>query len=181
MRYQQDLRAALRTRHKRLKDSNGWQIHDEIRLVANWIGGQPALRAILAEAGQAEPGLDFARWEKQMRIPHLGLTPPYRGLTWPCHTEAGRASLSWRLLERIARMPPGSPHSDNRRERGPVLEYSLALSIGNDNIHVLARHFTEHIVSPLFDFLLEQVAAEGSVLYILERHVRRVEWFDRGD
>ena len=181
MRYQPDLRAALRTRHKRLKDANGQQIHDEIRLVVSWIDGQPALRAILAEAEQAEPGLDFARWEEHLRTPHLGLTPPYQGMTWPCHTEAGRASLAWQLLEHIARMPPGSPYSDNMRQRGPVLEYGRALSVGNDNIHALARQFTERIVSPLFDFLHEQVAAESSVLYVLERHVRRVEWFDRAD
>jgi hypothetical protein len=37
---------------------------------------------------------------------------------------------------------------------------------------VLTRKFTEHIVSPLFDFLLEQVAAEGSVLFILGGHQR---------
>ncbi|MDX6421003.1 MAG: hypothetical protein QOG28_5623 [Trebonia sp.] len=49
------------------------------------------------------------------------------------------------------------------------------------NIHILTRQFTEHIVSPLFDFLLEQVAVAGSLLYILGRHVRRVEWFDRDD
>ena len=36
-------------------------------------------------------------------------------------------------------------------------------------------------MSPLFDFLLEQVAAESSILYILERYVRRVEWFERDD
>jgi hypothetical protein len=174
MRYQQDLQAALRTRHKRLKDANAQQIHDEIRLVVGWIGGQPALRAILAEAEQAEPELDFAWWANQLRTARWGLT-------WPCHTEPGRASLAWRLLERIAGMPPGSPHSEFRRQQGPVLEYAQALSAGNDNIHALTRKFTEHIVSPLFDFLHEQAAAEGSVLYILERHIRRVEWFDRDD
>jgi hypothetical protein len=174
MRYQQDLQAALLTRHERLKDAGGEQIHDEIRLTVNWIAGQPALRAILTEAEQAEPGLDFERWEARLHT-------HYQGLAWPCRTEAGRASLAWRLMERIASMPPGSPRSDNRRQRGPVLEYALALSYGNDNIHALARQFAERIVSPLFDFLRERVGAEASMLYVLERYVRRVEWFDRDD
>ena len=174
MRYQQDLQAALRTRHKRLKNADAHHIHDEIRLVVGWAGTQPALQAILAEAEQAEPELDFLRWQNHLREPR-------RGLTWPCRTEAGRASLAWRLLERIAGLPAGSPSSDFGRQQGPVLEYARALSVGGDNIHVLTRKFTEHIVSPLFDFLLEQVAAEGSVLYILGRYVRRVEWFDRDD
>jgi hypothetical protein len=59
---QQDLRAALRTRHKRLKDAGADHVHDEIRLTVGWIRSQPALRAILAEAAQAEPGLQFGRW-----------------------------------------------------------------------------------------------------------------------
>ena len=100
------------------------------------------------------------------------LAVPYR---------SGRASLAGRLLDRVAKMSPGAPSSEFRRQQGPVLEYARALSVGNDNIHALTRKFTEYIVSPLFDFLLEQVAAEGSVLYTLERYVRRVEWFDRDD
>jgi len=167
------MQAALRMRHKRLKGANGEQIHDEIRLAVNWIDGQSALQAILAEAERAEPGLDFGQWERGLRI--------NQGLTWPCQTDAGRASLAWRLLERIASMPPGSVRSENRRRRGPVLEYALALSFGDDNIHVLARQFVKCIVSPLFDFLRERAGAEGSILYVLERYVRRVEWFDRDD
>jgi hypothetical protein len=64
MRYQRDLQAALRTRHKRLKDANAHQIHDEIRLVVGWIGGQPALRAILAfvfPTPAAEPSSGLVR------------------------------------------------------------------------------------------------------------------------
>ena len=174
MRHQQDLQTALRTRHKRLTDANAHQIHDEIRLVVGWIGGQPALKAILTEAAQAEPRLDFAWWANRLRADRSGLT-------WPCQTEAGRASLAWQLLERIAKTSPGTPQSEFRRQQGPVLEYARALSVGNDNIHALTQKFTEHIVSPLFDFLLEQVAAESSILYILERYVRRVEWFERDD
>jgi hypothetical protein len=37
----------------------------------------------------------------------------------------------------------------------------------------------EWVLAPLFDFLVERIGAESSVFYILERYVRRVEWFDR--
>jgi hypothetical protein len=33
----------------------------------------------------------------------------------------------------------------------------------------------------LFDYLSERIGAESSVLYTLERYVRRVEWFERED
>ena len=46
VRLQQDLRAALRTRHKRLKDTSADHIHDEIRLATDWISRQPALHAM---------------------------------------------------------------------------------------------------------------------------------------
>ena len=163
MRYQQDLQAALRKRHQRLKDANGNQIYDEIRLITRWISGQPALRAILAEAALAEPWLDFGQWEE-------GLHTEYWGMTWPCRTEAGRACLAWWLLDHIAHIRPGSQ---------PLRFYATAVSAGAADIHVLARKFVEHIATPLFDYLEERVGAESSVLYVLERHVRRVEWFDR--
>jgi hypothetical protein len=41
-----------------------------------------------------------------------------------------------------------------------------------------AQQFVERIIGPLVDFLEQQVGAESSVLYVLERYVRRVEWFD---
>ena len=45
----------------------------------------------------------------------------------------------------------------------------------------LWREFAERILRPLFDYLVERVGAESSILYVLERYVRRVEWFDRDD
>jgi hypothetical protein len=69
VRLQQDLRAALRTWHKRLKDASADHIHGEIRLGGGWIGSQPALRAILAEAAQAEPGLHFGAGNSSCALP----------------------------------------------------------------------------------------------------------------
>ena len=174
MRYHQDLQAALRARHKRFKDANANEIHDEIRFAVGWINSQPPLRAIVAEAEQAEPGLDFGRWAGELRSRQTSRAP-----MWPCRTDAGRAALAWRLLEHIASTPRGDPRSDLEGRRGPVLAYAQSLSYADTNIHVLTKRFVEYIAGPLFDFLREQVAAEGSVLYIMERYVRRVEWFDR--
>ena len=36
------------------------------------------------------------------------------------------------------------------------------------------------MIQPLIDFLDERVGDQSSVLFILERYVRLVEWFDRG-
>jgi hypothetical protein len=35
------------------------------------------------------------------------------------------------------------------------------------------------VLEPLFNFLTDRVGTESSVLYVLERYVRRLEWFDR--
>jgi hypothetical protein len=32
---------------------------------------------------------------------------------------------------------------------------------------------------PLFDYLSERIGEDSSVLFLLERYVRRVEWFER--
>jgi hypothetical protein len=106
MRYQQDLQAALRKRYKRLKAANAWDITHEVGLVTNWISQQSALRAILTEAERAEPGLNFEQWE-------MGLHVPQSGLNWPS-TEAGRASLAWQLMQRVARDTPPSNRTHRR-------------------------------------------------------------------
>jgi len=53
MRYQQDLQVHLHERLRRLLAASHEDASHEIRLVTDWINGQPALRAILAEAEQA--------------------------------------------------------------------------------------------------------------------------------
>ena len=37
------------------------------------------------------------------------------------------------------------------------------------------------LLHPLFDYLTERVGEESSILYVLERYVHLVEWFDRKD
>jgi hypothetical protein len=139
-------------------------IGHEIRLVTNWISTQPALRAILAEAG--DPGLDFDAWERS-------LVQGGSERLWPTGTETGRASLIWRLMRHIA-------DADVTGESYPAGGYVLGISEGGD-LNDQTRTFAQRVLQPLFDFLSEQVGAESSLLYVLERYVRRIEWFDRDE
>lgn len=42
-----------------------------------------------------------------------------------------------------------------------------------------ARRFIEVYFEPLFDYLIERVGDQSSILHALMRYVRVVEWFDR--
>jgi hypothetical protein len=168
MRYQQDLQAAIRKRYKRLKATGSHDIHTEFRLVTSWISRQPTLCAILAEAEQAEPWLDFEQWAKRIQ-------ENYAEPIWPCRTEAGRASLAWQLMQRVAATRPSGRTDHYGVPVNPVQEYARGLSYGSGN----PQPFVRRIVGPLVDYLIEQVGGETAVLYALERYARRVEWFDR--
>ena len=61
-----------------------------------------------------------------------------------------------------------------------VINYAHAVS-GHTNRNDMWREFAERILRPLFDYLDERIGAESSMLYTLERYVRRVEWFERDD
>ncbi|WP_148086562.1 hypothetical protein [Micromonospora sp. HM5-17] len=143
------------------------QRHDlaghEVRLVVDWVKNQPALRAALAEAERIEPDLDFAAFLSRLEA---------RKLSWTSKTEEGRAVLAWRLMEHIA--DDDIKHGAN----GRVARY-MAIATLARNLNDGWRQFAEMVLSPFFDFLSERVGAESSVLYVLERYVRRVEWFDR--
>jgi hypothetical protein len=169
MRYQQNLQAALRMRYERLRACNIDDIHPEIRLVTSWISQQTTLRAILAETEGAEVWLDFDKWAERL------LTSDTAAL-WPCRTDAGRARLAWHLMQRLATAPPGRADWSGHPE-GPVQKYVRALSYGAGSVET----FVQRIVSPLIDYLNEQIGGETAILYALERYVRQVEWFDRDE
>jgi hypothetical protein len=165
VRYQQDLQVALRDRYRRLVVAGYATLGQEIQLVASWIGDQPALRGILEEAERVEPGLDFDTWEKSLMVSQI--------FSWGSQTEAGRATLAWILLRQIAANPADTA-------RNAVLNYASRIT-RTSGVDDIAQAFAQMVLSPLFDFLIEQVGAQGSVLYLLERYVRRVEWFERDD
>jgi len=165
VRYQQDLQVALRDRYRRLIVAGYATLGQEIQLVAGWIGDQAALRGILEEAERAEPDLDFDTWEKDLTVSQI--------FRWASQTEAGRATLAWKLLRHIADNP-----ADTARDA--VLGYATRIT-RTSAVDDTARAFVQMVFSPLFDFLIERVSSQSSVLYVLERYLRRVEWFERGD
>ena len=133
----------------------------EAALVCDWISSQPALRAILNELATAEPEVSLDDWEQTCAH--------YQGIVWLTKTEAGRARLVWEWLNSVA----GSD--------APIHQRGMLRISSENNFNVMLREVTEGVVMPLFDYLTERVGTESSVLYHLERYVRRVEWFDRDD
>jgi hypothetical protein len=170
MRYQQDLQVSLRERLRRLMVAGCEDASHEVRLVTGWIDRQPALRAILTEAERAEPGLDPAALVSTLLNGGTGLGRQFR---WPNQTEDGRAFLIWQLMRRMTADDEAGTDSTHI-----VMQYGHPVS-SHTNMNDIWREFAERILRPLFDYLGERIGAESSTLYVLERYVRRVEWFDR--
>jgi hypothetical protein len=151
--------------------ASGEDAGHEVRLVTDWVAQRPALRAILAEAEGAEPGLDHDAFVSALQQGGRGLGR--QRFSWPSRTEEGRAALIWNLMLRIAA-------DDQQGIEGAQIAMTYAHAVTSESdINGMWREFAERILRPLFDYLDERVGAESSVLYTLERYVRRVEWFDR--
>lgn len=156
----------LRQRFRKLMTAGYGAASHEVRLAVEWIESQPALRAILAEAARAEPDLDFEAFHQSFA--HL------RGhLTWPNRTEEGRATLIWDLMKRHAAADAAG------RGEELTMHYGHGTGFGVSNMNAVWQTFPEQVIQPLIDFLDERVGDESSVLFVLERYVRIVEWFDR--
>lgn len=52
---------------------------------------------------------------------------------------------------------------------------------GTNDINDKLRAATEKLMAPLFDYLTERLGEQSTVLYMLERYVRALEWFDRDE
>lgn len=162
MRVQQDLQVALRERYRRCLTQDFRNLAHETRLVRNWMRSQPALAAIIEQAERAEPNVEASGWIETFHSS--------RGLSWPSTTEEGRAALSWGLMNAVA---------DDPDEERAAINFAHGMSTGGGNLNDDSRALVERVYAPLFDFLNERVAQESSVLYMLDRFVRLVEWFDR--
>lgn len=55
----------------------------------------------------------------------------------------------------------------------------IQFAFGRHQIDDNARMLTERVLAPLLDYLSERVGRDSNLLYVLERYVRRVEWFER--
>ena len=172
MRYQQDLQVRMRDRLRRLIVANYEDAGHEVSLTVDWINNQPALRAILAEAEVVESDLDFEHYLTSLQSSGGGFGG---GFSWPSRTEEGRATIVWKCMQRIA---ADIANKGNIARVG--VEYAR-LFVRKSNYNDCWRGFAERILRHLFDYLDERIGEESSVLYVLERYVRRVEWFDRQD
>jgi hypothetical protein len=164
--YQRDLQVSIHERLRRLMAASHEDASHEIGLVTDWMGCQPALLAILAEASQDEPDLD-----PQALV--TVLTDGSRTFSWPSQTEAGRAFLIWQLMRHTAAQEK-HPDAPDRT----VITYGMTIR-ASSHFSDTWRSLAERILRPLFDYLSEHVGQESSILHTLERYVHLVEWFDR--
>jgi hypothetical protein len=162
VRYQQDLQVALRDRLARLLTSNAYDAPSRIRYTVDWIRKQPPLQAILTVAERAENSLpeDFGRWKESVAA----------GVPAAAETEAGSAWRVWCFLEEIA-------EADRNGVHDPLCDY-LHGNYGREETDAV-RNLFQRVVTPLFDYLSEQVTRSSTMLYHLERYVRRLEWFEQ--
>lgn len=140
----------------------------EVRLTVDWISKQPLLLSILTEAELAEPDIDVDRFDETLRNAS-------GGFEWPTGTESGRASLIWKLMQRFADLSrQGHPGDCLAAWYGCRLTWDMNMDLGWIAL-------VQDVMRPLFEYLGERIGAEASVLHVLERYVRRVEWFDRDE
>lgn len=158
MRHQQDLQVALRDRLRRLMTTGFRTYGHEVHLICDWMRAQPALRGLLDELAVGEPDVSVEEW--------VGTCNNRQGLSWPTSTEAGRARLVWAWMQTV------------EDEEHAVMGLGYAVT-GAVNLDDMGRGLTEAVVRPFFDYIGERLGDESSVLYLLERYVRRMEWFDR--
>lgn len=160
MRYEEDLQLKVRERYRKLLVSNYATWVNTLRVTRNWIRDQRQLVSLLTEATLFEPNLDSEGWAKA--------TLEIRGhVDWPHTTEQGQAALSWALMNQIA-------------DKSDYRQVTLMLS-HKTNFADGVRQTTEDFIQPLFDYLAERVADASSVLHIMSRYVRVIEWFDRDE
>jgi hypothetical protein len=159
--HQQDLQIKLRERLRRLlvADMDSWL--PTLRLVRDFLQGDALLKALVEEARRSEPELDSDKWVQSLN----GAGGFGGGIDWPHRTEGGQVALIYRLIEQLA--------------DGELAEQTLWSMGASNNINDSLRSSTEMLIAPLFDYLVERVGNQSSVLHALERYTRAVEWFDR--
>lgn len=162
MRFQQDLQVAVRDRQRRLLTEHFESAGHQIRLVADWIASQSTLVHLLNDAAKVEPELDVERLASEVLAD--------RELRWSTKTEEGQATVIWAIMRHIA----------SEVTEAPANARNLYL-LGHGSLVNGWRQFAERILSPLFDYLLEQITQYSSVLHTIERYVHIVEWFTRSD
>ena len=144
-----DLRPRLRERRDRLYRTSPTGFDLELQRLLTWLERRPYIAAILRELEAAE--IDYGTWLQALRR---------RGRFELPATELERTKICLEICRR------GDP--DN-------LTSALAASHFENLDHV----FVEAFVDPLVNFVEDRLEEGGSILALLLRYKRRVEWFDR--
>jgi len=79
----------------------------------------------------------------------------------------GRAKVAWHLLRQWA------------EQANAAAMFGHQLHPSDRSIDAGARVASETVVEPLTEYLQERIGEASDVLYLLERYVRRVEWFEQ--
>ena len=144
-----DLRVRLRERRDRLYRSGAPEFEHELERLLGWLDGRPYIAAILQEIEAAD--CDYDSWL---------LTVKDRGrLVFP-QAELERTKLCLEICRH------GDP--DN-----------LTRALTSSHFEDLDRVFVEAFVDPVVNFIEDRLEEGGSILALLLRYKRRVEWFDR--
>lgn len=144
-----DLRVRLRERRDRLYRSGAPEFEYELDRLLGWLEGRPYIAAILSEIEAGDADYDI--WLQNVRAT--------RRLVFPS-SEAERTKLCLEICRR------GDP--DN-----------LTRILTSSHFEDLDRVFVEAFVDPVVNFIEDRLEEGGSILALLLRYKRRVEWFDR--
>ena len=158
MNFQRDLQVRLQERYRRLYKVDSQLYKHEAGYLVKFIQSAPALRYLIEDVERCEPELDPGAWVSERFSRHKA--------EWP-ESEAGRAKVAWHLLQRWA------------REDDSAAMFGLMLDRSQKNMGVAAHTATEAVIEPLIGFLQERIGEGSDILYLLERYVRRVEWFEQ--
>jgi hypothetical protein len=158
VKFQRDLQVRLQERYRRLYKAGAKLYKNEAGYLIGFIRSTPALRSLIEDVERSEPDLDPTAWVAENFT--------WNTARWP-ESEVGRAKVAWQLLRQWAQEDHGAAMFGHHLDRS------------NNNLDAGARLGTEAVVEPLIEYLQERIGEASDVLYLLERYVRRVEWFER--
>ncbi|MBW3536919.1 MAG: hypothetical protein KY395_03995 [Actinobacteria bacterium] len=157
MKYRQALHVRLQERYRRLYKAAFQAYHNEAGYLIEFLKATPALRFEIEDLERSLPELDPDVWIEE----HFGWQrfelPP---------TERGRAKLAWHLLQKW------SKEENAAAMFGHTIDHNADLPSG-------VRIATEQVVEPLVEYLQARLGEAADMLNLLERYVRRIEWFEK--
>ena len=158
MNFQRDLQVRLQERYRRLYKA-GYQLYkNEAAFLVEFIRSTPALRYLVENLERSVPDLD----------PKSGLPSISAGIP-----PSGRHPKTAGPRSHGTSCRNG--HEPTRAERCSATHFDPSEKSPDAG----ARTATEAVIEPFIEFLQERIGEASNVLYLLERYVRRVEWFEQ--